>query len=94
LLHALEHVAESRVMNRVTGIGGVFFRAKDPQALGAWYRKHLGIPVEDWGGAAFCRQSDDKPQGARRQPRGRVRVVGCAIALPASARRACTRIQE
>ena len=28
---------------RVTGLGGVFFRAKDPQALAAWYDEHLGI---------------------------------------------------
>lgn len=28
---------------RVTGIGGFFFRARDPQALAAWYEKHLGI---------------------------------------------------
>ena len=27
----------------VMGIGGVFFRAKDPEALGAWYDKHLGV---------------------------------------------------
>ena len=27
----------------VLGIGGLFFRAKDPQALGAWYKKHLGV---------------------------------------------------
>lgn len=27
----------------VTGIGGIFFRARDPDALGAWYREHLGI---------------------------------------------------
>src|SRR5262249_29869390 len=40
-------------MDRVTGIGGVFFTAKDPQALRAWYERHLGIDVEDWGGAAF-----------------------------------------
>lgn len=40
-------------MKRVTGIGGIFFKAKDPKALGAWYRKHLGIDVQDWGGAAF-----------------------------------------
>lgn len=40
-------------MKRVTGIGGIFFKSKDPQALGAWYRKHLGIDVEAWGGAAF-----------------------------------------
>jgi len=32
---------------RVTGIGGVFFRARDPQALVAWYAKHLGVPVEE-----------------------------------------------
>jgi len=40
-------------MKRVTGIGGVFFHAKDPVALRAWYKTHLGIDVQDWGGAAF-----------------------------------------
>ena len=36
-------------MKRVTGIGGVFFAAKDPAALQEWYRKHLGIDVQPWG---------------------------------------------
>lgn len=40
-------------MKRVTGIGGIFFKARDPVALRAWYQKHLGIDVQDWGGAAF-----------------------------------------
>ena len=40
-------------MRRVTGIGGIFFKAKDPVALRDWYRKHLGIDVQEWGGAAF-----------------------------------------
>ncbi|MFN8521658.1 MAG: VOC family protein [Chloroflexota bacterium] len=40
-------------MKRVTGIGGIFFKAKDPVALRAWYQKHLGIDVLDWGGAVF-----------------------------------------
>lgn len=40
-------------MKRVTGIGGVFFKASDPVAQRAWYRKHLGIDVQDWGGAVF-----------------------------------------
>lgn len=40
-------------MKRVTGIGGIFFKAKDPGALGAWYKRHLGIDVQEWGGAAF-----------------------------------------
>lgn len=40
-------------MKRVTGIGGIFFKARDATALQAWYRRHLGIDVQDWGGAAF-----------------------------------------
>ena len=40
-------------MKRVTGIGGIFFKAKDPVALRAWYKQHLGIAVEEWGGATF-----------------------------------------
>ena len=38
-------------MARITGIGGVFFKAKDPKALSDWYVKHLGIQLEEWGGA-------------------------------------------
>lgn len=41
-------------MKRVTGIGGIFFNAKDPAALRAWYERHLGIDVQQWGGAAFA----------------------------------------
>jgi predicted enzyme related to lactoylglutathione lyase len=40
-------------MKRVTGIGGIFFKAKDAPALQAWYKRHLGIDVQEWGGAAF-----------------------------------------
>lgn len=40
-------------MKRVTGIGGIFFTAQDPQALCAWYQRHLGMDVQPWGGAAF-----------------------------------------
>jgi predicted enzyme related to lactoylglutathione lyase len=38
---------------RVTGIGGVFFKAKNPAKLGSWYKKHLGLAVEEWGGMSF-----------------------------------------
>ncbi|HTX17466.1 MAG TPA: VOC family protein [Bacteroidota bacterium] len=41
-------------MKRVTGIGGIFFHAKDAVALRAWYKRHLGIDVQEWGGAAFA----------------------------------------
>jgi predicted enzyme related to lactoylglutathione lyase len=40
-------------MERVTGIGGVFFRAKDPEALVAWYAEHLGVPVAGDGYVVF-----------------------------------------
>jgi predicted enzyme related to lactoylglutathione lyase len=40
-------------MKRVTGIGGIFFKARDPVALRAWYQTHLGIDVQSWGGAVF-----------------------------------------
>lgn len=46
-------------MARITGIGGVFFKAKgDPKKLAAWYQEHLGLPLEPWGGAAL-RWPDD-----------------------------------
>ena len=33
----------------VTGIGGIFFRARDPEALKVWYAKHLGVGAGEWG---------------------------------------------
>ena len=46
-------------MKRVTGIGGVFFQAKNPATLHAWYKKHLGIDVQEWGGAMFTWTDDE-----------------------------------
>lgn len=45
-------------MKRVTGIGGIFFKAKDAKALRAWYQKHLGVDVTEWGGAVFMWADD------------------------------------
>lgn len=50
-------------MKRVTGIGGIFFKAADPKALSAWYRDHLGLDVSQWGGAIFQWGGNDSPQG-------------------------------
>ncbi|MBN8506779.1 MAG: VOC family protein [Burkholderiales bacterium] len=50
-------------MQRVTGVGGIFFKARDPKALGAWYAQHLGLKVEDWGGVVF-RWADDRASGS------------------------------
>jgi glyoxylase I family protein len=47
-------------MEKVTGIGGLFFRARDPKALARWYRDHLGV-------ALIPASYDEQPW----QPRGR-----------------------
>jgi catechol 2,3-dioxygenase-like lactoylglutathione lyase family enzyme len=40
-------------MTQVLGIGGIFFKATDPEGLRAWYRTHLGLDIQEWGGVAF-----------------------------------------
>ena len=50
-------------MERVTGIGGIFFKSADPKALSAWYRDHLGLDVSDWGGAIFPWGGEGSPAG-------------------------------
>jgi predicted enzyme related to lactoylglutathione lyase len=40
-------------MKHITGIGGIFFKANDPEKLGAWYKEHLGLEVEEYGGVTF-----------------------------------------
>jgi catechol 2,3-dioxygenase-like lactoylglutathione lyase family enzyme len=52
-LYAGSAKTENPAMAHITGIGGIFFKAKDPKALTAWYRDVLGIHIEDWGGAAL-----------------------------------------
>ncbi len=49
-------------MARVTGIGGIFLKAKDPAALGAWYAQHLGMTVNPGEGAVFF-WKDEVPEG-------------------------------
>ncbi len=54
------HADPASHSGRVTGLGGVFFKARDPQALAAWYAHHLGFPIEEWGGAIF--RNADEPR--------------------------------
>ncbi|MEL6919367.1 MAG: VOC family protein, partial [Bacteroidota bacterium] len=35
--------------NRVTGLGGFFFKTKDPDHIKKWYKEHLGIPTDQYG---------------------------------------------
>ena len=49
-------------MKRVTGIGGIFFKAKDPEGLKKWYQHHLGVPSDSTGGVAFPWREDEHPE--------------------------------
>lgn len=49
-------------VSRVTGLGGLFFKAKDSAALGAWYRDRLGLVIEEWGGCVFPWREEANPK--------------------------------
>ena len=44
---------------RVTGLGGVFFKSKDPNALKEWYKTHLGFAIDEYGAGFEWRQGAD-----------------------------------
>ena len=50
-------------MDRVQGIGGIFFKSHDPDALRQWYSQHLGIKLEEWGGAVMFTEAGQKNPG-------------------------------
>ena len=47
-------------MQKVTGIGGVFFKCKDPKAINAWYEQHLGFPTTPYGTSFEWRELGDE----------------------------------
>ena len=49
---------------RVTGIGGIFFKCKDPDKMKEWYRKHLGLKTDEYG-AMFEFRDTDNPERKR-----------------------------
>lgn len=49
-------------MAKVTGVGGVFLKARDPKALMKWYADNLGVPVSEWGHAQFMWNESDQPE--------------------------------
>jgi len=57
-------VAADVGVGHVTGIGGVFVKSKNPQALSAWYHDMLGIKLESWGGAVLRYDAPLHPEKA------------------------------
>ncbi len=44
--------------NRVTGIGGIFFKSKDPKTTKDWYNKHLGLNTDQWGSTFWWKDKE------------------------------------
>ena len=49
-------------MKKVSSIGGIFFKCKDPEAQKEWYTKHLGIAMDQYGSSFEWRHADDAAQ--------------------------------
>lgn len=54
-----DHSAETAKMKRVTGIGGIFFKCKDPKMVREWYQTHLGLNTNQYGAVFEWRQATD-----------------------------------
>ena len=46
-------------MKKVTGIGGVFFKCKNPKKVNQWYKKHLGLNTDEYGTTFEWRLAND-----------------------------------
>lgn len=53
------NLENATLMKKVTGIGGVFFKAKDPEAVNEWYKKHLGFETTPYGTSFEWIDKDD-----------------------------------
>jgi predicted enzyme related to lactoylglutathione lyase len=51
---------------KITGIGGIFFKSRDPAATTAWYHEHLGVPIHREQGSFFAWKELDRPQQTAR----------------------------
>jgi len=54
-------------MKKVTGIGGIFFKSKDPKAINEWYKTHLGLNTTPYGASFEWRELDDSSKKALTQ---------------------------
>jgi predicted enzyme related to lactoylglutathione lyase len=48
-------------MERVVGIGGIFIKSAQPERLRDWYRQHLGLDIQPWGGLSFPWHTPERP---------------------------------
>jgi len=56
--------SDQKTLKRVTGIGGIFFKCKNPKNLREWYQKHPGLNTNQYGTVFEWRQRGDTRQNA------------------------------
>ena len=54
-------------MKKITGIGGIFFKCKDPKKMKEWYKTHLGLNTNDYGATFEWREADDSTKKGQTQ---------------------------
>ncbi len=54
--------------NRVTGIGGIFFKSEDPEAARNWYKEHLGFDTNQWGSTFWWKDKEGKDASTQWSP--------------------------
>lgn len=54
-------------MKKVTGIGGIFFKSKDPQKMTEWYKKHLGLNTNPYGASFEWYEAENSKKKAQTQ---------------------------
>ena len=65
VIHSL--ISNKPKMNKVTGIGGIFFKCKDPGMMKEWYQKHLGLNTNPYGAAFEWYEGFDNTKKAQTQ---------------------------
>lgn len=58
-MEKVNNITPNIAMGKVTGIGGIFFKCKDPDKMKEWYSKNLGLQTDQYGTTFEWRQSDD-----------------------------------
>jgi predicted enzyme related to lactoylglutathione lyase len=54
-------------MKKVTGIGGIFFKCKDPKAINEWYKLHLGFDTTPYGASFEWKDAEDSTKNGLTQ---------------------------
>jgi predicted enzyme related to lactoylglutathione lyase len=58
---------QNNKVKKVTGIGGIFFKCKDPKKVTAWYKEHLGLTTNPYGATFDWYEGDDSTKKAQTQ---------------------------